>query len=212
MKVSYNQNTPSFKSRFEFVSLEKFLELRQIKNAVDVKYSSFGNYKSIINGGVIFTEGIGSCTAYGLTMKNKKEAMLGHYNRCATEVLNFIKCFVPNGRAFSVGGDIYCMSEFFERDIQDFREAKMPTTIFWGQCDNYSNVLFDADKDICYIFAKTEDVRNEKNNYDIKFVDSLKKLKNAYNIIHVAKGDELYIKGKRISSKIANQNDEAYTW
>ena len=233
MRINNNQNNPSFKTRFEFINPERFRQLLlDNPEAVEVSNSLFGDYKEIWDGGCIFTEGIGSCTAYGLTLKGTKEAFLGHYNRSARELTDFIDIeriekeedpnkknrlkqfiedFISKARGFIIGGDRDGgMHEFFERDVKKFRKAKIPTTIFWGQRIRSSDVLVDADKDICYICKNMEAPYEDAIMPFYKFAETPEQIKEAYHIIHVEKGDEVWVNGQRIDSELLNQNDEKY--
>lgn len=205
MKINTTQNNPSFKSGFEFIANKRFLDLDTSK-AVEVGNDLFGDCQKIIGGGKIFTTAIGTCTVYGLTDKVAQNVTLGHYNKAASEVTQFIRYFLPNGRAFAIGGNSrYGIREFFERDIEKFRDAKIKTTIFWGQNGGYSNVLFNADNDICLIGKNISPMNGNG-------INSVEDLRSAYDIINIAEGDDVFINGVRIAPELINKNNERFKW
>lgn len=129
----------------------------------------------------------------------------------------FIKSFISNGRALAIGGKIDTMSDFFDRDIQKFKDAKIKTTIFYEQNETSSNIWFNADNDTCYIFKPLEDTYaydDAKKDYIPirQCADSIEKVKSSYKIIHVADGDEVKINNQFVDSKCLNQNDKEYIW
>lgn len=204
-KQKYLNNSISFKTRFEFINSEKF-DLLVNKGAVEVGNSTLGDFQEICEAGEsIFTRVISSCSAYGLTEKNPLGAVLGHYNKSASEVTRFIKYFADKGRAFIFGGHISSMDDYFIKDSQKFIEAKMPTTVFWGQDSGHTNIIFNLDKDTCYVHKAIGD-----SFLNSEPVDSVNKLKNAYNIIHVAPGDEVVINNKVIPASLINKNNTAF--
>lgn len=203
MKINNLQNNPSFKSRFEFIPYEGFNAMEAANKALEVGHSIYGDCQCI-RGGNIYTKYISSCTAYGLTEKAEKRAMLGHYNKeAAKKFTQLIKFYADKGRAFAIGGDINEMSEFFEHDIKLFKEKKIPTTIFWGQDGQCSNAWFNADEDTWYIAL---------GGFTSKNIGSIEDIKYAYKIINVADGDEVCINGKYVEPKLINQNNNKYKW
>lgn len=206
MQVNLTKDKISFKSRYEFVNINKLLEHSMAKGTVEVGMDEF---KKISSGGNIFTMCLGPCTAHGLTNKKLKEASVGHFSFFANGIKKTIDAAIEKVRSFVIGGDINFLSEFFENDIEVYRN-KIPTTIFWGQEKGSSNLLYNADKDICYIYKSMDEHYGEG-----EFVDSVEKLKKAYKIINVAEGDELCINGKIVDPTLVKQNkfnDKIYSW
>lgn len=219
MKINNTQNNVSFKMTHEIVDSKKFMNLIiNTKNSKEIKVGSLllGSYGEIKGEGNIYTLNIGSCITYLLNTPFVRE-ILGHYNKSAQEVTQFIESFIGNGGALAIGGKTGAMSDFFDRDIQKFKDAKIKTTIFYGQNETSSNIWFNADNDTCYIFKPLDDIYiydEVKKDYipTRQCADSIKKVKSSYKIIHIADGDKVKINDQFVDPKYLNQNDKEYTW
>lgn len=199
-------NNVSFESKFEFINAEKYSKLLKKYKPQEVGNSLIGDFKEIENGESLFTESIGSCTTYTLTDKTDKSAIMGHYNKGAYEVTRFIKYFIDKGKAFIFGGDVHAMDDYFKKDSKEFINAKIPTTVFWGQNSGSTNILYNSDNDTCYIYKKIGDWRSDE------VPNSVESLKNAYKVINVANGDEVYVNDKFINPDLINKNNDEFKY
>lgn len=207
MQITQSNDNLNFRSKFNFINANKFFELAETKGNIEVEMDK--GFKKVDKGGKIYSVCLGPCTGHAITNKNLKEAVAGHFSFFADGIKKHIENTVNQVRSFVIGGDINFLSEFFEKDIEEYRN-KIPTTIFWGQEKGSSNFLYDANKDTCYIYKSSGE-----HYEDSEFVDSVEKLKKAYKIINIAKGDEVLINGKKIDSKLVNQNtfnNKIYSW
>lgn len=213
MNTIPNRNNLPFQSRFEFINFKRFYELTYMKGSKDiaVEVNNLGaDFKEIAGGGRLFTMGLGSCTAYGLTAKELKKAILGHYQYSAHEVIEAIKKAAKGirgkPRAFVIGGDSDALSEFAQEGIKGFRASRIPTTILWGQNYkqhyNWTNLCLDLNEDTCYIFTNAGD-----SLCDSVAANSIEEVKSSFQFIRIAQGDELYIDGKYVPPKLLNQGD-----
>lgn len=130
-----------------------------------------------------------------------------HVNKYAFYVVENIDNFIDKGRAFIFGGDVANMWEYFQKDSKKFADAKMPTTVFWGQQMGSTKLLFDADNDTCYVYKKMMPHWDQKES-----PATAEELKNSYHFINVASGDKVYINGKFVQPELINKNNDEFKY
>lgn len=188
MKIN---NTCSFTSKIVITNSDNFYKLMNDKKT---KYSE----QNIVKGKNVCAAGVSTCIGGGAT--NKEEAMAFHFCRPERkeleDIYESIKALEIKGKKpniFITGGlSPWDMSRiYFDNVIEKLEEFKKSTTIIWGQKKgDFTNAYYDAIKDIWTVYHSGQKI------------NSLKDLQDIYEIIRLADSDELWIAGKKISSKL----------
>lgn len=204
MNQGLKNNNISFKSKFDFVYLEKY---KKILNELNPKCVETDDIGEIFNGGSLCTNSIASCTAYTFTNKIKKNAIIEHVNKYSFCVAEAINDFINKGKTFIFGGDLSSEWVFFQKDSKKIADAKMPITVFWGQDMGSTSFAYNADNDTCYVYKKMMPHWDQRQS-----PKSIEELKSSYHIINVANGDEVYINGKFVSPELINKNNDEFKY
>ncbi len=143
----------------------------------------------------IYTIGAGPCTVYGIGInKNSARSALGHHTSVPDKITNALpELEKDRKKGFIIGGCKFPPDAFFQEARAKYKKNDVQTTIFWGQKTGYYS-------DVCYVPKKDTVYISTTNNYDDRCIDSLERLKQAFQIIEIAKGDKVYIGDKKINS------------
>jgi len=198
----------SFKSKYNFVDIHEFRKVtRRCFN-----YVPFGNQEPyFIKGPQIFTEEVRTCS--GGLITNLVETLGYHaldsliMEELLPEIMQKMLGAInlENARGMIVGSkdlrsrpysksNFSCIREYLEKNIKNLTVFREHTHEI-GE----TNFHYDVKTDICTICSR---YKLGPHMAFYKDVDTPAELKEAYKEIKIADGDELYIRGKKVDTKL----------
>lgn len=216
MKIQNSVSNSKINNKIAFGTKYKFIPMndiwRMMKDNEETAVELFnnmpgGHYEIVDNASRIYTQSVGPCFVPGINKLESGNSGMGHYSNYGTsDFSKYLKYTGKNSNTLAIGGFTDFMKNFFDSFINLAIEKKIPTTAFVGQTSGNTHLFWDIPEDTLYL-------SKQFSNGDwrsMRQVDTIDKLRNAYHVINVPEGNELYINDKFVPSELVNQNNEMF--